>query len=68
MAAVVLASNKTNLPVFQGDKTAWPVYLTLANIDKAVQQKPLMHASVLLRYILVTKLACFTDATCSNAQ
>nr|VWO99055.1 Uncharacterized protein [Ganoderma boninense] len=34
VAAVILASDKTNLSVFRGDKTAWPVYLTIANIDK----------------------------------
>ncbi|KAI1784413.1 hypothetical protein LXA43DRAFT_1101448 [Ganoderma leucocontextum] len=68
VAAVVLASDKTNLSVFRGDKTAWPVYLTIANIDKEVRRKPSKHASLLLGYIPVAKLACFTDASRSDAQ
>jgi hypothetical protein len=35
---VILASDKTNLSNFTGDKTAWPVYLTIGNIEKSVHQ------------------------------
>ena len=68
VAGVVLASDKTNLSVFREDKTAWPVYLTLANINKAVHCKPSSYGSVLLGYIPVAKMACFSDATRSDAQ
>jgi hypothetical protein len=35
VAPVILASDKTNLTTFSGDKKAWPVYLTIGNISKA---------------------------------
>ncbi|CDO75849.1 hypothetical protein BN946_scf184346.g10 [Trametes cinnabarina] len=34
IAPVILCSDKTQLSVFSGDKMAWPVYLTIGNIDK----------------------------------
>ena len=68
VAAVILASDKTNLSVLRGDKTAWPVYLTIGNIDKEIRRKPSKHVSVLLGYIPVAKLACFSDARRSDAQ
>ncbi|KAM5541925.1 hypothetical protein V8D89_004235 [Ganoderma adspersum] len=68
VAAVILASDKANSSVLRGDKTAWPIYLTIANIDKDVCRKPSKHTSVLLGYIPVVKLTCFKDATRSDAQ
>jgi hypothetical protein len=56
---VILASDKTQLSTFSGDKQAWPVYLTIGNIKKSVRRKPSMGASMLLAYLPVTKLACF---------
>lgn len=64
---VILASDKTNLTVLRGDKTAWPVYLTIGNINKDVRRKPSAHAFVLLGYIPVAKFACFTDTERSEA-
>lgn len=32
IAAVILATDKTQLSRFSGDKQAWPVYLTIGNI------------------------------------
>lgn len=34
VAPIILASDKTQLTRFRGDKMAWPVYLTLGNISK----------------------------------
>jgi hypothetical protein len=39
VAPVILASDKTQLTKFRGDKSAWPVYLTLGNIEKATRRQ-----------------------------
>ncbi|KAG2066523.1 hypothetical protein BDR04DRAFT_1129984 [Suillus decipiens] len=39
IAPVILASDKTCLLQFQGDKSAWPVYLSIGNIAKEKQRE-----------------------------
>ncbi|CDO74593.1 hypothetical protein BN946_scf184807.g1 [Trametes cinnabarina] len=67
IAPLILASDKTTLTVLRGDKTAWPVYLMIGNIDKAVRRKPSAHAVLLIGYIPVSKLHCFSKATRADA-
>jgi hypothetical protein len=53
---VMLSADKTSLSVFSGDKSAYPVYMTLGNIPKDVRRKPSLHAQVLVAYLPTTKL------------
>jgi hypothetical protein len=64
---VILASDKTHLSNFTGDKTTWPVYLTIGNIKKSIQRKPTAHASILIGYIPVSKLEFFSKSKCQFA-
>ncbi|KAH7917273.1 hypothetical protein BV22DRAFT_1135543 [Leucogyrophana mollusca] len=61
VAPIILASDKTELSHFKGDKSAWPVYITIGNIVKSVRRQPSKHTTALLGYIPVSKLASFED-------
>ncbi len=51
VAPIIISSDETQLSKFRGDKTAWPVYLSIGNISKDIRRKTSMRATVLLGYI-----------------
>ena len=63
IAPIILSSDKTQLTLFQGDKKAWPVYLTIGNLSKELRRQPSAHATILISYLPVAKLHCYSDAT-----
>ncbi|KAJ7880813.1 hypothetical protein B0H14DRAFT_3764554 [Mycena olivaceomarginata] len=62
LAPIIISTDKTQLTRFSGDKQAWPVYLTIGNIEKGVQRSPSSRATILSGYIPVTKLEIFSQA------
>ncbi|KAG1804353.1 hypothetical protein EV424DRAFT_1330672 [Suillus variegatus] len=52
---IILSSDKTQVTVF-GNKTAYPVYMTIGNIPKDIRRKPSRHAHILLAYLPTTRL------------
>jgi hypothetical protein len=47
---ILLSSDKTQLTMF-GNKTAYPVYMTIGNIPKEIRRKPSRRAYILLAYL-----------------
>jgi hypothetical protein len=59
---VIVTSDETQLSQFKGDQKAWPVYLTLGNICKELRRQLSAHAAILLGYLPVSNLECFSES------
>ncbi|KAJ3017898.1 hypothetical protein NUW54_g471 [Trametes sanguinea] len=57
---VIISSDKTQLTVF-GNKTAYPVYLTIGNLPKDIRRKPSHRGQVLLAYLPTSNLEHITN-------
>ncbi|KAF8257246.1 hypothetical protein EI94DRAFT_1632425, partial [Lactarius quietus] len=55
MVPIIISSDKTQLTLFHG-KMAYPVYLTIGNILKAIRRKPTRWAQMLMAYIPTSRL------------
>ncbi|KAG8798922.1 hypothetical protein FRC16_006244 [Serendipita sp. 398] len=58
LLAVLLGSDKAHLTEHSGDKSAWPLYLSLGNIHSSIRNKPTKRCWILLAYIPIPS---FTD-------
>jgi len=56
MAPVIIATDKTQLTQFSGNKSAYPVYLTVGNLPKAVRRQPSQNSCILIAYLSVEKV------------
>ncbi|KAM6491600.1 hypothetical protein JOM56_012992 [Amanita muscaria] len=62
IAPLIISSDKTQVTLF-GNKTAYPVYLTIGNLPKSIRRKPSQRGQILLAYLPTSKLACVTVHT-----
>ncbi|PIL31105.1 hypothetical protein GSI_05801 [Ganoderma sinense ZZ0214-1] len=52
---VIISSDKTQLTLF-GNKSAYPVYMTIGNLPKDIRSKPSRRGQILLAYLPTTRL------------
>ena len=56
VAPVIIATDKTQLTQFSGNKSAYPIYMTLGNLPRALRRKPSEHACILIGYLSCDKI------------
>ncbi|KAF7795494.1 hypothetical protein EIP86_006656 [Pleurotus ostreatoroseus] len=53
---LIFATDKTELTLFSGDHSAYPLYMTIGNIDQDLRARPSSYAWVLVGYLPVAKM------------
>ncbi|EPS98695.1 hypothetical protein FOMPIDRAFT_1087228, partial [Fomitopsis schrenkii] len=56
VAPIIISPDKTQLTQFSSNRSAYPIYMTLGNIPKALRHKPSEHTCVLIGYLSVDKV------------
>ncbi|KAG9082248.1 hypothetical protein FRC06_005152, partial [Ceratobasidium sp. 370] len=51
IAPLIVASDKTKMTKLSGNKSAYPVYLSIGNISKTYQRQATKHATVVIGYL-----------------
>ncbi|CCO35903.1 hypothetical protein BN14_10024 [Rhizoctonia solani AG-1 IB] len=62
IAAIILASDQTNLSIICGGQKAYPVYATLGNVSKSIRRKQSKRATILLGYLPVEDFSDIKDS------
>ncbi|KAI6027244.1 hypothetical protein EDC04DRAFT_2869173 [Pisolithus marmoratus] len=65
IAPVILASDKTQLLQLRGDKSAWPMYLTIGNINKDLHSQVSSHSTMLLALVTAGESGAYM--TCADS-
>ncbi|KAG9093118.1 hypothetical protein FS749_015043 [Ceratobasidium sp. UAMH 11750] len=60
IAPIILATDATQLALF-GHKKAWPVYMTIGNLDNEVRRRPSERGMILIGYIPVPDLSFISN-------
>lgn len=59
---IMLTSDETLLTKYSGDKSVWPIYMTIGNIPAGVRAQPLRRALILLGFLPVPPKTGFSNA------
>ena len=57
---LIVSTDRTQVTLF-GNKTAYPMYLTIGNLPKEIRAKPSRHGQILLAYLPTSKLKLITN-------